>query len=121
MSPFESLSFKGTKISSETSLKLCIRLGYLPLHLRFKALLPNGSAQVTEDFFKKIIEHILAFLVSSNDRSEKVLDFHHPYELEKLIDFSIPKEPQDLQRILNDCKLVLDYSVKTGIVRMTVL
>jgi glutamate decarboxylase len=78
-------------------------------------LLPNGSIKITEEFFKKVIELIVDFLKTSNNRKENVVDFHHPHELENLIDFGIHDEPQSLQKVLNDCKQVLDFSVKTGI------
>ena len=57
---------------------------------------------------------LLDFIDKSNDRNEKVLDFHHPAQLLDVIDLSIPDEPQNLDQLLTDCKDTLKYQVKTG-------
>ena len=54
------------------------------------------------------------FIKKSNDRSNKILDFHHPDQLLDAIDLSVPDQPQNLDQILVDCKDALKYQVKTG-------
>lgn len=57
---------------------------------------------------------ILEFVDKTNNRNEKVLDFHHPAQLLEAMDFSIPEEPQNLDQLLTDCKDTLKYQVRTG-------
>uniref|UniRef100_A0A1I8FFF5 Glutamate decarboxylase 1 n=1 Tax=Macrostomum lignano TaxID=282301 RepID=A0A1I8FFF5_9PLAT len=59
---------------------------------------------------------LLEYLHRINDRSNKVLDFHHPHQLREALShcLEIPVEPRDLEQILSDCKETLKYAVKTG-------
>ncbi len=54
------------------------------------------------------------FITKTNDRDEKVLDFHHPIELRKLLDLKLKEEPETLGQLLDDCRQTLKYQVKTG-------
>lgn len=80
-----------------------------------KDLLPHGQASFSEDFLKTITELIFKNIVKSNDRNEKVIDFIYPEQMEKIFeDYHITEEPLDLKKIIDDCKTVIDLSVKTG-------
>jgi hypothetical protein len=57
---------------------------------------------------------LLDFIVQSNDRSTKILDFQQPHELVDKFDFHIPEDPQNLQSIIDDCQRTLVNQVKTG-------
>lgn len=51
---------------------------------------------------------------ASNDRKEKILDFHHPEEMLNLLDLHIPDKGVSLQQLIHDCATTLKYQVKTG-------
>ncbi|CAG9766225.1 unnamed protein product [Ceutorhynchus assimilis] len=68
----------------------------------------------TREFLQKVIDVLLDFVKSSNDRSEKILDFHHPEEMLKLLDLRVPDQGVSLQQLVNDCATTLKYQVKTG-------
>jgi len=96
----------------------------------------GASRQVkTSQFLCAVVELLLDYIRnsndrSSNDRSSKILDFHHPMTsfLHRGHDFhhpqtlkemmahclDVPDEPQNLEQILSDCKETLKYCVKTG-------
>uniref|UniRef100_A0A0N5BPD4 Glutamate decarboxylase 1 n=1 Tax=Strongyloides papillosus TaxID=174720 RepID=A0A0N5BPD4_STREA len=74
---------------------------------------PNGWKE-TEVFLKEFAEILLSYIKQENDRTSKVLEFHHPEEMLKLIDLHIPEKPMSLEKILQCCKDVLKLCVKTG-------
>ena len=74
---------------------------------------PNRD-QDTKHFLQNVLELLWNFISESNDRESKVLEFHHPEQLMKVMDFTLPDMPKNLQEILNDCKETLKYQVKTG-------
>lgn len=82
----------------------------------------NQSAALTEThrrtsgFLFEIVAILLDYLRKCNDRSTKVLDFHHPHTLKEMMShcLDITDEPQNLEQILSDCKETLKYCVKTG-------
>ncbi|XP_059613482.1 glutamate decarboxylase [Phlebotomus argentipes] len=79
-------------------------------------LLPHQvmAGPETKEFLLKVIDILLDFIRVTNDRSEKVLDFHHPEEMKKLLQLEIPENPVCLQQLLADCATTLKYQVKTG-------
>ena len=81
-------------------------------------LLPalNGhKAEInTEDFLQEIFDILVDYIKKSNDRSSKILDFHHPDQILETMDFSLPEKAQPLDQIFVDCKDTLKYQVKTG-------
>lgn len=86
--------------------------------LHFNDLLPvlNGrrAESNTERFLQDVFDTLMDYIKKSNDRSHKILDFHHPDQLLEVMDFSLPEKPQNLDQILVDCKDALKYQVKTG-------
>ena len=74
---------------------------------------PNRD-QDTKHFLQNVLELLWNFISESNDREAKVLEFHHPEQLMKVMDFTLPDMPKNLQEILNDCRETLKYQVKTG-------
>ena len=74
----------------------------------------NRAEIVTESFLQEVFDILMDFIKKSNDRSNKILDFHHPDQLLDAIDLSVPDQPQNLDQILVDCKDALKYQVKTG-------
>ena len=68
----------------------------------------------TREWLHQVIEILLEYVRTTNDRSKKILDFHHPDQLLDQIDLSLPDKPQNLDQILVDCKDALKYQVKTG-------
>lgn len=73
----------------------------------------NGGA-VTKEFLQKVIDVLMDFVKTTNDRNEKILDFHHPADMEKLLHLTIPDKGVTLQQLINDCHMTLKYQVKTG-------
>lgn len=68
----------------------------------------------TREFLLKVIEVLLDFVKATNDRNEKVLDFHHPEEMKRLLDLDVPDRAVNLQQLIEDCATTLKYQVKTG-------
>lgn len=62
----------------------------------------------------KVVDILLDFVKSTNDRNAKILDFHHPADMMRLLDLEIPDTGLTLQQLLLDCSMTLKYQVKTG-------
>uniref|UniRef100_A0A1I7ZXJ5 Glutamate decarboxylase 1 n=1 Tax=Steinernema glaseri TaxID=37863 RepID=A0A1I7ZXJ5_9BILA len=79
-------------------------------------LLPQNveNWEQTELFLKEVVRILLAYIKEENDRSSKVLEFHHPGEMATLCDLRIPEKPQNLEDLLKSCEAVLKLGVKTG-------
>lgn len=82
----------------------------------FSDILPynTDSERVTREFLQRVIDILLDFVKATNDRNEKILDFHHPEEMIKLLDLRVPEQGVSLQQLVNDCATTLKYQVKTG-------
>lgn len=74
---------------------------------------PSGAKETLE-WFQRLILILLDFIEKTNDRNEKILDFHHPSQLMQVMDLTVPDEPQNLDQLLTDCRDTLKYQVKTG-------
>lgn len=74
----------------------------------------TDETSTTKEFLQKVIDVLIDFVKATNDRKEKILDFHHPHEMLKLIDLEIPEKGYNLQQLVNDCATTLKYQVKTG-------
>ena len=68
----------------------------------------------TREFLQKIIDILLDFVKATNDRNEKVLEFHHPEDMKRLLDLDVPEKAVPLQTLVEDCARTLKYQVKTG-------
>ncbi|KAM3724665.1 Glutamate decarboxylase [Dirofilaria immitis] len=79
-------------------------------------LLPQNQRNwnVTKSFLYEIVKILLDYINEENRREKKILDFHHPNEMQKLIDLTIPDTPRTLQELLQDCQEVLRLGVRTG-------
>lgn len=75
----------------------------------------NENAQAeTREFLQKVTDILLDYVNACNDRNEKVLDFHHPEDMKKLLDLQIAEQGVPLQQLVEDCAVTLKYQVKTG-------
>uniref|UniRef100_A0A915NLY5 Glutamate decarboxylase n=7 Tax=Meloidogyne TaxID=189290 RepID=A0A915NLY5_9BILA len=74
---------------------------------------PRGWEE-TSKFLKSIVELLLGYIKEENDRSTKVLEFHQPEEMAKLIDLNIPEDPMSLNELIKSCSEVLRLGVRTG-------
>lgn len=75
----------------------------------------NEEAQLeTREFLQKIIDILLDYVNACNDRNEKILEFHHPEDMVKLLDLEIGQAPVPLQQLVHDCATTMKYQVKTG-------
>lgn len=61
-----------------------------------------------------MVDILMEFIKNTNDRSEKVLEFKHPGDMQKLLDLQIPEKGLTLQQLIDDCYTTLRYQVKTG-------
>ncbi|VDK70644.1 unnamed protein product [Litomosoides sigmodontis] len=68
----------------------------------------------TKKFLEEVVKILLEYINEQNQRENKILDFHHPEEMEKLIDLNIPDSPCTLEELLQDCREVLRLGVRTG-------
>ncbi|KRY30345.1 Glutamate decarboxylase 1 [Trichinella spiralis] len=68
----------------------------------------------TEMFIKAVVDLLLEFIKETNNPNTKVINFHHPTELIAKLDLRIPINPRSLQKVIEDCKEVLKYQVRTG-------
>ncbi|OUC46460.1 pyridoxal-dependent decarboxylase domain protein [Trichinella nativa] len=82
----------------------------------FLDILPlNRSGWLTtEMFIKAVVDLLLEFIKETNNPNTKVINFHHPTELIAKLDLRIPINPTSLQKVIEDCKEVLKYQVRTG-------
>ena len=62
----------------------------------------------------KVVDILVDYIKQQCDRNSKVLEFHHPSEMVKLLDLEIPEAGVTLQQLLIDCSTTLKYQVKTG-------
>lgn len=79
-------------------------------------ILPHNTAAgpETKEFLLKVIDVLLDFVKATNDRNEKVLEFHHPEDMKRLLDLEVPDAAVPLQQLIQDCATTLKYQVKTG-------
>lgn len=68
----------------------------------------------TKEFLLKIIDVLLDYVRTQNDRSERVLEFHHPEDMKRLLDLDLPDTALPLQQLVQDCATTLKYQVRTG-------
>lgn len=85
-------------------------------NLKYTDLLPHNpdAYETSKVFLQRVIDVLMDFIRATNDRNEKILDFHHPEEMLKLLDLKIPLEGVSLQQLVHDCSVTLKYQVKTG-------
>ena len=84
-------------------------LGLFPVSQDF----PDADKN-TREFLHRVVEILLDFVTKTNDRKQKILDFHHPEQMKEVLDLQIPEKPLNLDQLLVDCKDTLKYGVKTG-------
>lgn len=79
-------------------------------------ILPHNTAAITEtqEFLQKVVDVLVDFVKATNDRNVKVLEFHHPEEMKRLLDLDVPETALPLQQLVEDCATTLKYQVKTG-------
>ncbi|KAJ8687253.1 hypothetical protein QAD02_023047, partial [Eretmocerus hayati] len=85
-------------------------------NLKYSDILPQNveGYPATKEFLMKVVDILLDYIKNQNDRSAKVLDFHHPDEMIRLLDLEIPDTGVTLQQLLLDCSTTLKYQVRTG-------
>lgn len=81
-------------------------------------LLPYKNTDVTLEFLQKVVDVLKEFVMQTNDRNVKILDFRHPEDMKKILDLEIPEQGLNLQTLINDCVSTLKYQVKTGTLRL---
>ncbi|CAH1773736.1 unnamed protein product [Owenia fusiformis] len=76
----------------------------------------GGGGHKTQEFLLEVTNILIDYVHKNNDRSKKILDFHHPHQLREMMDhcLDLHEDPRDLEQILSDCKETLKYCVKTG-------
>ena len=78
-------------------------------------LLPYTKySDTTEEFIDVIAAKLKDYLVKSNDRNEKIINFLTPDELAKKFDFTLNEDGVPLKDIGDITDQILKYCVKTG-------
>lgn len=81
----------------------------------FVDIIPSASTDTeTKEFLLKVIDILLDYVKSQNDRSERILEFHHPEEMKNLLDLDLPESALPLQQLIQDCAKTMKYQVRTG-------
>lgn len=62
----------------------------------------------------KVVEVLVDYIKDEHDRNAKVLDFHHPDKMMKLLNLELPDNGVSLQQLVHDCAITLKYQVRTG-------
>lgn len=79
------------------------------------AIIPNASTDVeTREFLLKVVDILLDYVKVQNDRSERILEFHHPEDMINMLDLDLPEKSLPLQQLIQDCASTMRYQVKTG-------
>merc|ERR1719361_2160760 len=77
----------------------------------YKDIFPLSSGAEAEDLTSKflyaVVEILLDFINQTNDRDASVLDFHHPSQITKAMDFSLPDTVLSLDQLVLDCRAAL--------------
>lgn len=107
-----------SKISTNRNLDtnlILIQFNFLSYPLT-KDIQPNNEDAhlETREFLQKVTDILLDYVNACNDRNEKILEFHHPEDMIKLLDLDINQQPVPLQQLVHDCATTLKYQVKTG-------
>lgn len=78
-------------------------------------IIPSASTDSeTREFLLKVIDILLDYVKTQNDRSERILEFHHPEDMKKLLDLDLPESALPLQQLVQDCAKTMKYQVRTG-------
>lgn len=86
-----------------------------PPSLDASAIIPNTTSEAeTHEFLMKVVDILLDYVKTQNDRSARILEFHHPEDMKKLLDLDLPENALPLQQLIQDCASTLRYQVKTG-------
>nr|XP_022320598.1 glutamate decarboxylase 1-like isoform X2 [Crassostrea virginica] len=74
------------------------------------------DSKVQKDFLTEMAKILNTYLTDQCKTKTKVVDFHHPHQLEELLGdtLCVDGPPRDLHQVLSDCKETLKYCVKTG-------
>ncbi|XP_018328829.1 glutamate decarboxylase [Agrilus planipennis] len=83
--------------------------------LKYTDILPfkDDGFSATKEFLERIVDILLDYIRAENDRNEKLLEFHHPEEMKKILDLKVPEKGLTLQQLVHDCATSLKYQVKT--------
>lgn len=68
----------------------------------------------TREFLLKVVDILIDYIRSINDRNEKVLDFRHPREMVALLQLELPDKGVTLQKLIDECDMAMKHQVKTG-------
>ena len=80
----------------------------------------SGSFGYRNDFsglYEKVTLLIKDYLHQFEERDSKVVEFHTPNELRKLVDLSLPEEGIEEDEIVDLCKKTLQYCVHVGMLK----
>lgn len=77
-------------------------------------VIQSSDSAETREFLQKVMEILIDYVNIQNDRKEKILDFHHPEEMKKILNLDVPEQAVTLQQLVKDCAMTMKYQVKTG-------
>jgi hypothetical protein len=67
------------------------------------------AGETTSRFLYAVVEILIDFINQTNDRDAKLLDFHHPSQITKAMDFTISDQGHDLEQLVVDCRAALRF------------
>uniref|UniRef100_A0A915JTU2 Glutamate decarboxylase n=1 Tax=Romanomermis culicivorax TaxID=13658 RepID=A0A915JTU2_ROMCU len=108
---------KWSKVSDNVTLNDKILFsGHSLLNVYHTDILPTNidGWKNTESFLLGVVKILFDYIKESNDRTSKLVRFHHPDQLAQILDLKISDDPRELKQLLDDCEQVLKYQVKTG-------
>lgn len=110
---YQYVFFFNVPLKMINSLFMCIFLYFF--FLSFTDIIPSASTDTeTREFLSKVIDILLDYVKTQNDRNERILEFHHPEDMKKLLDLDLPETALPLQQLIQDCAKTLKYQVRTG-------
>lgn len=78
-------------------------------------IIPTVNADAaTKEFLLKVVDILLDYVRTQNDRNERILEFHHPEDMKQLLDLDLPDTALPLQQLIQDCARTMKYQVRTG-------
>jgi len=83
----------------------------------FIDLLPysqNNEKDMTQEFLSNVVDKVCKYLAECNNRESKVIDFHPPEGMIKVIDYKINQDGDNLNTLFEHVDKILTYVVKTG-------
>lgn len=99
----------------ECSSFLMYVFSFISLYFIKTDIIPTVNTDAaTKEFLLKVVDILLDYVRTQNDRNERILEFHHPEDMKQLLDLDLPETALPLQQLIQDCARTMKYQVRTG-------